>query len=202
YPMTYYQRNRDKILKKKKEYRERKASSIKEYQARYYQANKEKKKKKVKERYLLKKAEINKKQVKYRAHLRSTDPFFKLRHNIRSLMSSVLRQRFFRKDSKTAELLGCTWEKFKQHIESQFDSTMNWDNYGTVWTYDHICPVSQARSKDELIKLQHYLNIRPCKDNFVKSDHKTPEGEQLCLQLLGRKWINKGAEHDKLEDQD
>ena len=65
---------------------------------------------------------------------------------------------------------------------------MNWDNYGSVWTYDHICPCAQAETEEELIKLQHYLNIRPYKDNLVKSDNKTPEGDDMCRLLLGREW--------------
>lgn len=184
----YYQANRAKILAKKKQYQNDKVDSIKEYQRLYYLKNKLLKKQKIKERYLLKKIEIIQTQVEQRRLRRRTDSFFKMKHNIRSLISMVLRARSFTKNSKTAILLGCSYDEFKIHIESLFDSTMNWDNYGSYWTYDHICPCAQAQTEEELIKLQHYANIRPYKDNLVKSDNKTPEGEQMCSQLLGRKW--------------
>ena len=199
---SYYRRHRDKILSQKREYQRANKDKIRAYQASYYQRNKERKKLKVKQRYYLKKHEIINSQVKYRAARRATDPLFKLKHNIRSLISSVLRRKNFSKKSKTAELLGCSWDQFKKHIEDHFDHDMNWDNYGTFWTYDHVCPVSQALNEEELLKLQNYLNIRPCKYNRVKSNNKTPEGEQMCLLLLGRKWTNKGEQHDKLKDQD
>ena len=185
---TYYQANRSEILAKKKQYQSDNADSIKEYQRLYYLKNKELKKAKIKARYFLKKDEIVKAQVRNRRLKRKLDPFFKMKHNIRSLISMVLRNRSFKKETKTATLLGCSYEVFNTHIESLFDIDMNWDNYGTCWTYDHICPCSQARTEEELIKLQYYTNIRPYKDNLVKSDNKTPEGEQMCSQLLGRKW--------------
>ena len=187
--MTYYQKHREQILAQKIKYRQDNADSIKEYQRNYYLQNKELKKQKVKTRYLKKKSDIVSQQVNYRRQRRTKEPFFKMKHNVRSLVSMVLRNRGFLKRSKIASLLGCSYEELKFRIENQFDSTMTWDNYGTVWTYDHICPCAQAQSEEELIKLQHYTNLRPYKDNIRKSDHKTLEGEQLCLLLLKRKWI-------------
>jgi hypothetical protein len=185
---TYYQANRAKILAKKKQYQDNNVDSIKEYQRLYYLKNKELKKSKVKERYLLKKDEIIQSEVAKRRSRREIDPFFKMKHNIRSLISMVLRNRSFIKESKTAILLGCSYIEFSAHIESLFDLSMSWDNYGYLWTYDHICPCAQAQTEEELVKLQHYSNLRPYKDNLVKSNNKTPEGEQLCFLLLGRKW--------------
>jgi len=185
----YYSKNRDVVLEKKKIYNSTHQGLISEYQSQYYQLNKEKKKQKVKDRYLLKKSDIIAQNVNYKRIRRRTDTFYKMSHNIRSLISGVLRLRSFSKDSKTSELLGCSYEMFEQHIESQFINGMAWNNYGILWTYDHICPCSQAQNELELVKLQHYSNLRPCIDNFTKSDNKTPQGERLCLVLLNRQWI-------------
>ena len=59
---------------------------------------------------------------------------------------------------------------------------MNWDNYGSykineqrTWNIDHIIPLSSAKNEDELIKLNHYTNMRPLcsKENLDKSDNLT-----------------------------
>lgn len=184
----YYLANRAEILAKKKQYQDNNNDSIKEYQRLYYLKNKEQKIIKSKLHYNANKNTKIAKEVINRRIKRQFDPFFKMKHNIRSLISMVLRNRSFKKESKTAALLGCSFEIFNIHIESLFDSNMNWSNYASSWTYDHICPCAQAETEEELIKLQHYTNIRPYKDNLVKSDNKTPEGEQLCFLLLGRKW--------------
>lgn len=40
------------------------------------------------------------------------------------------------------DLVGYTLEKLKSHLEKQFSSGMNWDNYGVKgWTIDHKIPI-------------------------------------------------------------
>ena len=45
---------------------------------------------------------------------------------------------------------------------------MNWENYGKYngelnygWDIDHVIPVSFGDTEDELIKLNHYSNLKP-----------------------------------------
>ena len=56
--------------------------------------------------------------------------------------------------------LECSWSEFKEYIENKFIDGMNWDNHG-LWEYDHIIPVSSAKSVDEVEKLFHYTNLQP-----------------------------------------
>ena len=43
--------------------------------------------------------------------------------------------------ASTLELLGCSIEEFKSHLESQFKDGMSWDNRGYYgWHIDHIIP--------------------------------------------------------------
>ena len=189
--MSYYSENRETILAKKKIYQSLKKDAISEYQATYYQLNKEKKKKKSHDFYVLHRTERIAEDIAYARERKATDPLYKMSHNIRSLLAGVLKFKGFSKKSKTAKLLGCTDKEFYNHIEFQFIDGMTWDNYGIYWTYDHICPCAQAQDEEELIKLQHYSNLRPYIENLKKSDNKTPEGEKLCLILLNRQWINR-----------
>ena len=52
---------------------------------------------------------------------------------------------------------------------------MSWDNR-SEWHFDHIMPVSMAKTYDEVVRLNHYKNFRPiwALDNQRKSD-KTPD---------------------------
>jgi hypothetical protein len=81
----------------------------------------------------------------------------------------------FKKNSKTANYLGCTFEEFKIWIENQFQEGMNWDNF-SEWHLDHIYPVSRAIDEEHLIVLNYYTNFQPlwAIDNLRKSN-KLPE---------------------------
>jgi hypothetical protein len=106
----------------------------------------------------------------------------KLRVNISTTICNLLKERGSYKRDKSEKILGCTWDEFKQHIESQFEPWMNWDNYGgkkvttldTTWDIDHIIPVSSAKTCNDILKLNHYTNLRPLcayTNRFIKRDH-------------------------------
>ena len=71
-------------------------------------------------------------------------------------------------------------ETFKLHLENQFESWMNWRNKGLYngtpnfgWDIDHIIPLSSAVNETDIIKLNHYTNLRPlCSyvNRYVKRD--------------------------------
>lgn len=100
-----------------------------------------------------------------------TNPMFKLAKNLRIGIIKALKLNS--KSGKTMDLLGCSIEHLKQHLEVQFTNKMNWNNQGK-WEVDHITPVSSFDLKD--IKNQkkcfHYTNLQPLwkKDNLIKSN--------------------------------
>jgi hypothetical protein len=84
------------------------------------------------------------------------------------MVNRSLKKNGFTKKSRTHEILGCSYEDFKNHIESLWEPWMNWDNRGLYngkknygWDIDHIIPQSKAMTEDELIKLNHYKNLKP-----------------------------------------
>ena len=52
---------------------------------------------------------------------------YKLKVNIRNLIGNSIRNNNFRKLSKTEQILGCTFEEFKIHLESKFEPWMTWE---------------------------------------------------------------------------
>jgi len=77
----------------------------------------------------------------------------------------------FRKEAKTEKILGCTIEEFRLYIESQFTKRMTLENHGE-WHLDHILPLATAKTKEDIIRLNHYTNFQPlwAKDNILKSN--------------------------------
>ena len=78
------------------------------------------------------------------------------------------------KSDRTLELVGCTIKELLNHIESQFDDKMSWDNYGRKgWHIDHIkpCAAFDLTKPEEQRKCFNYTNLQPLwwPDNFKKS---------------------------------
>ena len=72
---------------------------------------------------------------------------------------------------KTTNLIGCTVEQLKQHLESHFKVGMFWSNYGK-WHIDHIKPCASfdLSKESEQKKCFHYTNLQPlwAKENREK----------------------------------
>lgn len=101
------------------------------------------------------------------------DLIFKFKMDTCGLVSSSFKRRGFRKNSKTAKILGCSYEKFYCHISAQFKPGWNLENHGTVWDIDHIIPLDSARTEEDVVRLCHYTNLRPleCSVNrYIKKD--------------------------------
>ena len=101
----------------------------------------------------------------YEVYKRATDDLYRLKSNLRSKICSVVNKKY-KKSSKTLEILGCSFEEFKIYLESKFEPWMTWENYGIYngelnygWDIDHIIPLSSANTEDELLKLNHHLNL-------------------------------------------
>ena len=72
-------------------------------------------------------------------------------------------------NKKTSELLGCSYDEFKKHLELQFKTGMNWSNHGE-WHIDHIKPLYLGKTELELTQLCNYKNLQPlwAKENLIK----------------------------------
>jgi hypothetical protein len=88
------------------------------------------------------------------------DELFQLRCRLRSRTFIAFRQKGFSKDSKTADMLGCSWDELKEHIEKQFARGMCWERFDEI-EVDHVIPVASAKTKEELVKLFRFENLQP-----------------------------------------
>ena len=120
-------------------------------------------------------SEKGKRRIKeYKYEKYHKDDLYKIREGIRALLYVSFKKTGFSMKSKTAEILGCSFEKFKSYIEQRFQEGMTWDNR-SQWHLDHIVPVCVAKTEQEIIKLNHYTNFRPlwAKENLAKGNKQT-----------------------------
>jgi len=104
------------------------------------------------------------------------DILFKLKANSRGRLKHFLKSINKKINTSSLELIGCTPEELKIHIEKQFTVGMSWDNYGTygdyTWNIDHRIPLSSAKTEDDIYTLSHYTNLQPMwsKENLKKGN--------------------------------
>lgn len=114
--------------------------------------------------------EINQYRRKHQKERLENDIVFKLTRSLRHRLYLILRGR--NKSAPTLELLGCTVEELRKHLEAQFVEGMSWSNIHI----DHIIPISYAGDSIKEPFWQHYLcsyhNLQPlfAKDNLRKHD--------------------------------
>jgi hypothetical protein len=147
----YRENNKERILEYGKIWRSENAEYIREYSKnidrKEYHRNWKK---------------INRETInKYYRDRKKSDPFFKFKLSVRNLIYNSFRRQFTTKSKRTTEILGCSFEEFKSHIESQFNENMSWDNYGSYWEFDHIIQLSTAKNEEDVILLNNYLNFQP-----------------------------------------
>lgn len=113
----------------------------------------------------------NKIARRYQRKKRKEDPVFLMACRMRCRLHQALKSKGIKKNTKSEKMLGCSFGKFKKHIESLFTDGMSWDNKDE-WHIDHIVPVSCATTVEGLEKLFHYKNCRPmwASDNMSKGD--------------------------------
>ena len=79
------------------------------------------------------------------------------------------------KNGKSLELIGCSVQQLKEHLQNQFKDGMTWQNHSEKgWHIDHIIPCSafDLSKEEEQKKCFHYMNLQPlwAWENLQKSD--------------------------------
>jgi hypothetical protein len=177
----WYQNNKERAKKTSAEWYQNNKEQEKKKKKEWYQNNKEQEKKKKKEWYLNNKEQANKNSRKWQKNNKEkikiwennrykTDINFRLKKILRGRIRKALKGKD--KSITTLELIGCTINELKKHLESKFKSWMNWENQGRGgWDIDHIiamskfdlnCPVQQHACChwSNLQPMEHIANIK------------------------------------------
>lgn len=118
YKKEYREKNKEVLSIKSKEYREKNIDIINENSRKWYRENSVSVNQRIKE---------HRKRTNYITVRKKTDPLFRLKTSVRNLIRGSIIKKGYSKKSKSHEILGCSFEFFKQHIESKWESWMSWD---------------------------------------------------------------------------
>ena len=165
----YINKNRQEINKRNTRWRKNNKEKIQKLGKKYREEHKEY----IKNYNLQNKEKINEqKRIKRNKRL-INDPLYKLTRNIRCRIYMFFKKRNITKRNKTFEIVGCTPQELRNHIENQFTEGMNWNNYGVYgWHVDHRIPLDAGKNEEEIYKLCHHKNLQPlwANENLKKSN--------------------------------
>jgi hypothetical protein len=105
--------------------------------------------------------EERKKRIKEQ---RSIDTNYGLSDKLRSKVRRALNRKSSKTQDSYNELIGCSINELRRHLESNFLEGMSWANCGTGgWHIDHVLPyaVYDLKDPDEQKKCFHYSNLQP-----------------------------------------
>ena len=153
YDKKYYLKNREKRIKYQREYRSIHQKAHREFNRKYYFKNKER---------------LSKNNTRNARKRRKTNPSLRILDSLRSRMLQALKGK--NKSASTMELIGCTIDELRKHLESQFEPWMTWENHG-LWDVDHIKACFHFNLEDpeqqracfnwsNLQPLEHIANIK------------------------------------------
>jgi hypothetical protein len=106
-----------------------------------------------------------------------TNPLYKAMRSCRRRMLLALKGNF--KVGRTFDLIGCTPEQLREHLQSRFTEGMQWNNHGLgkgKWHVDHIIPCASfdLSQESEQRRCFHWTNLQP-----LWSHHNLVKGARL-----------------------
>jgi len=161
YHKEYREKNKEKLRLQKKRYQQNNKEAISIKKANYQKVNRKK---------------INEYRKAYNKNREKVDEIFKFKARVRSCIFGAFYRKGFTKRSKTAKLLGCTFEELNKHLIYTFEVNYNlgWkEEYRKKLHIDHIIPLNIATTEDEVKQLNHYTNLQYlwAKDNMTKGSN-------------------------------
>jgi len=114
------------------------------------------------------------------------DPQFALAYKVRARVYQAIQRGGASKTGRTEELIGCSFDFLRQHIERQFKGKMSWDNPSS-FHIDHIIPLAAFDLTDptQLKVACNWQNMRPLspRKNMSKGAKLLHPQQQLPLSV-------------------
>jgi hypothetical protein len=178
---AYYEKNKEKMLAKSKQYKIDHAEEIKEKRRQYLKDTHDWVYQREKAYWERNREHLN----AFMANYQRTNKHQRLRSRI----SSRLREKI-KKLKSTEEYLGCggELEVLLNWIEFQFTEEMNWENHGKHWHLDHVLPIKKFNIEDEeeVNICFSWMNMQPLERlaNISKHDKILPEMVDAHIEKL------------------
>ena len=117
-----------------------------------------------------------KKITAYEENRKKIDPVFKLKKQIRNEIRMSFNRRGFRKSERTEEIVGCTLQELYDHLCKTYLIRYGEEYNGNrVVHIDHIIPLANAHTEDEVRKLCRWDNLQllTAEDNLIKNANES-----------------------------
>ena len=107
-----------------------------------------------------------------------------INYRIKKSLAARLRVVMFKNDN-TMNYIGCNIQYLREWFEFNFTKEMNWENYGTYWSVDHIIPVSKfdLTNEEEKVKCWNWSNLIPVTIKFNSSKKSKIDMSQICNNI-------------------
>jgi hypothetical protein len=89
----------------------------------------------------------------------AANPLYALRKRMRVAVQAAPNRGCFA-TSEIKDILGCTPEELKAHLEQQFEEGMTWENRGE-WYVGYKIPQASGFTREEVLRLNRYTNLVP-----------------------------------------
>jgi hypothetical protein len=132
-----------RMMDSQREWRQNNKERFKELQKRWHERNPGRANQYIKNRY-------------------ATDPSFAMAYRVRARVYQAIQKGGASKTGSTEELVGCSFDYLRDHIERQFKGRMSWDNPSS-FHIDHVVPLASFDLTDpaQLKVACNWQNLRP-----------------------------------------
>jgi hypothetical protein len=130
---------------------------------------------------MLKRAEERKIKEKVRVREKNrrkskVDPAYRIRRIQKSRIYRICKEKNFIKTKNFDEIFGLNTNDFRKYFEVLFYGGITWDNYSEkVWEVDHIIPIRDIQTFDDLVRIFHHTNHQP----LLMEDHRNKSNNML-----------------------
>lgn len=93
-----------------------------------------------------------------------------MNYRIKKSLAARLRN-VLNKTDTTMNYIGCNIQYLREWFEYNFTQEMNWDNYGSYWSIDHVIPVCKfdLTNETEKLKCWNWTNMMPVSIQYNSS---------------------------------
>lgn len=183
----YHCKNREQINNRNKKYNDEHKQEIQlyqeNYQKEYYKRNREQINERNKLYNIKNKEKVKKYKRIYNKERKNVDILFKFISGIRRTISTAFKKRGYTKSSHTYEIVGLPYNELKNYLFKK--AKLRYPDFQereflekNKYHIDHIIPLSLAKTKEDVLKLNHYTNFQLllAEENLQKSASLNWEG--------------------------
>jgi hypothetical protein len=120
----------------------------------------------------------------------NTNMNYRIKKSLAARLRTVLD-----KNNSTMNYIGCNIQYLREWFEYNFTADMNWDNYASFWSIDHIIPVCNfdLTLENEKLKCWNWSNLMPVTIKYNSSKKKIDKNQVKYIVEQLKKFKEEGS---------